>query len=632
MRKILLTICVAILSLIANAQEKEVLARYGYAPEVFAEENLLWQGSGENNFLAGMICLDPATDNVIARLEGKQIIGVRCYLHHNYKQAKKERSLIMAAVGAIDATPITKTYDFLAGWNTVYFDEPITVGSEPIFVGCQVYEGRSTAYPLGSFSAHVPGSFFVKVNDEGWNEFSDRGSLLIQAIFNDDAQTELENLVYAQVAKAPMVVATSTPFEAGVYFNNQTDKEVSSVEIQVQGQGDETPYSQLVTFDTPLQPREGRIVNMEITSGCEVGTEQWIQILVTQINGEAAKENRIGESKHYVSDDAFVRIPLIEEFTSQSCQACPFMAYYLDLAMEQYEGEFVYVTHHAGFAIDRFTKPVDNQLLYLFGNEPTFNPAVMYDRTVPVGKYTPIIGASVAEVEPYLLAIQEAANRPAKAEVIVNASREGALVGCNVSGKVSSAIIDSDEEVYISTYLVEYNIPVSTDPSSPNYQTGLDTEDAPQDILEVVKHSGIIRHNFNTQHIGDLISFGDDDNSFNFEYEAVETKDDWNLDNCRVVSFVHKINPTDMTDNYVLNAGYFDLNPISVESINTDEYVRIYSTENGKIITSENIANYYVYDLNGTLLNTNISLQQGVYMVKYQTINGNTGVKKLYVK
>lgn len=630
MKKLLLIIGVLFTALTVNAVETDY-ARYGYAPEVFAEENIRGLGSGENGFIAGMICLDPSIDPVVARLKGKQIIGVKCYLRNDYKQAKKGRSLIMCATGSVEAEPVIKTCDFLKGWNEYLFDEPIVLGEEPVYLGYQVYEGRSSAYPLAAFAdVFIPGTCYVNVKESGWTEFTDRGVLLIEAIFEDDAKSELEKLLYAQIAESPMVVAPSAPFDATVYFNNQTGAEILSAKIEIQGEGDETAYAELVTFDSPLLPREGRVLPMSITSGREEGMEQWIRISVKEVNGLIAQENRVGETKHYVSGDAFVRVPLIEEFTSQSCQACPFMSYYLDLAMEEYEGELVYVTHHAGFAPDRFTKPVDNQLLYLFGEEPTFNPAVMFDRTVPNGEYSPIVGASLAEVDPYLLTIQEMAKRPAKASVDVDAVRDGTKVSCEVSGKVSSAMVDAGEEMYLSTYLVEYGIPVSTDPTSPNYQKGLTDEGAPEDILEVVKHSGVIRHNYNTEHLGDLLTF--DNYTYKVSYDAVEVKDDWNLENCRVVSFVHKINPEDLTDNYVLNAGYYEFNPASVESVATSEYVRIYSVDGGRIMVSDNVSSYDIYDMQGVRLNANNTMQQGVYLVKYETKSGNAGVKKLYVK
>lgn len=631
MNKLLFTLCLAFTALFANAAE-ETVNRYGYCPEVFAEEDVRGQGSGMNGFVAGMVCFNPTTDPVMARLSGHKITGIRCYLRNDYKQSKQGRSLVMYATGDINSDATTQKCDFLQGWNDVYFDTPITIDSEPIYLGVQVYESRSQAYPLVTFAhANVAGTCFINLEKEGWAEYSDRGTLLIEAILDSEAESKLGNLVYAQVGDSPMVVAPSKPFDAGVYFNNQTDKEISSLELQVIGQGDETAYTQEITFDTPLAAREGRKVEMEITAGSEVGLSQWIHLSVSKINGEATNENRIGESFHYVSNDAFVRIPLIEEFTSQSCQACPFMSYYLDMAMEEYEGDLVYITHHAGFARDRFTKPVDNELLYLFGNEATFNPAVMYDRQVPVGEYTPIIGANVAETTPYIEAITTAAAVPAKAEVFINASKtDDGMVNCEVSGHASSEMIKAGEQMYLSTYLVEYGIPVSSDMENLNYQAGLTGDDAPADIMERVHHNGIIRHNFCTEHIGDLLTF--DGNAYSVSYPAVEVDEEWILDNCRIVAFVHKINKDDLTDNFVLNAGFYEFNPSGIDTVKATEKVNFKVDANRTITASENVDSFAIYDLQGHSLPTSTSLMQGIYIVKYTTAAGNNGVKKLYVK
>ena len=104
MIKRILTSALLFASIMLSAQE---VVRYGYAPEEIADVYKVYQGQGANGHLGGMICLDPAVDPVMERLAGHQIKGVRCYLHHDYKQARQKRSMVMHT-SSLDAEPTTQ--------------------------------------------------------------------------------------------------------------------------------------------------------------------------------------------------------------------------------------------------------------------------------------------------------------------------------------------------------------------------------------------------------------------------------------------------------------------------------------------------------------------------------------------
>jgi hypothetical protein len=57
---------------------------YGFAPSNAATEDLAGLGGGKNEFVQGMVCFDPTADSVLGRLQGKSILGVRCYLRTDY--------------------------------------------------------------------------------------------------------------------------------------------------------------------------------------------------------------------------------------------------------------------------------------------------------------------------------------------------------------------------------------------------------------------------------------------------------------------------------------------------------------------------------------------------------------------
>lgn len=624
------TLLLSCLTLYVAAQD---VVRYGYVPEQMAEADKIAQGQGANGYLAGLICLDPTIDPVVARLNGHQVKGVRCYFRQDYKQARNDRSFIIHQT-SLDAEPTKKICDFYEGWNEIYFDEPITIGSEPFYVGMQVYEQRGTSHPFVSYGvASVPGACWINLNKQGWVNYNNRGSLLIQVILDDEAASIVDNMVYAQVASAPQTIAPAALFDCEVYFNNYTDKTVNSIELNMLGQGDEKPYTTQVTFDTPLAPREGRNIPMKVYAGSEVGVNQWVKLSVSRINDEVAQEALVGISYHYVTEDAFQRTSIIEEFTSQFCTNCPFMIYFLDKAMHQYDKELVYVTHHTGFTPDLFSHSGEDALLYLFGEEASFNPAVMYDRRVMPGKTTPINGANVAETTPYTQGFDEVTSKLAMASVNIEFTHDeaAATLACSVSGRINRELVAAGVDAYISVCLVEDSIPLT----ELYFQEGLDdtVEDgAPADLKSSFRHNGIKRHVF-TAHTGDLLSLSAD-NEYNVSYDAIELASDWNLDNCRVVAYVHKMNKTDMNQNEVLNAAQLWIRGTNaVENIQADKDEAYFVVNNNRTLTpSNNVVSYRIYNMHGKYIPVQAQLIPGVYIVNYTTFAGNTASCKVVVR
>ncbi len=622
-------IIAAVLLCVSMSVSAQETVHYGYAPDVMAEANMVAQGQGANGFLAGLICLDPSIDPVMARLEGHQILGVRCYLRSEHAQARQKRSYIMHKTSP-DAEPTKKVCDFVEGWNEVYFDEPLTIGTAPIYVGMQVYEQRGQAHPFVSYgSASVPGACWINLNNEGWVEYNGRGTLLIQAILDNESAVLLEDMVYAQVATTPQTVAPSQTFDCEVYFHNYTDKEINKVQLLSLGQGDENPYVYDVVFDTPLAAREGRNIPMEIYAGSETGVSQWVQLTVSKINGEEAQAARPGLSYHYVTVDAFQRMSIVEEFTSQSCHNCPFMIYYLDKAMHEYDKEVVYVTHHTGFVPDFFTKSGEEELVYLFGTEGSSNPAVMYDRRVFPDMTTPIHLAYVAETTPYTDALNVVTEMLAMADVNIDFehNKDAGTIGCTVSGRINSELAAAGVNTYLSVYLVEDNIPVS----EKYFQAGLvEEEGAPEDLIESFRHNGIKRHIF-TAHTGDLLTLGSE-NDYSVTFDAIAIDPEWVLDNCRMVAFVHKMDKVDMTQNEVLNAAQKWITEMgAVEGIEQDSEVRFVVNANRTITPTADVASYRIYTTQGVYVAANTQLVPGVYIVTYKTMQGTTGATKLLV-
>ena len=76
---------------------------YGYAPASVADGEIAGLGGGINEYVQVMTCFDPTADPAIARMKGRKIVGVRCYLRAAYSQARQKRSAVLASQGSVSA-------------------------------------------------------------------------------------------------------------------------------------------------------------------------------------------------------------------------------------------------------------------------------------------------------------------------------------------------------------------------------------------------------------------------------------------------------------------------------------------------------------------------------------------------
>lgn len=529
---------------------------YSYAPADAPAEVLSGLGGNKSQFVQGMVLFDPAADPALSRLQGKHILGVRCYLRADYKQARQKRSGILAATGTPGNLVQTTYADLTEGWNEVLFEEPLTIGQEKIFLGVQVYETLGTPYPLVAYApATVPHSCYVNQGKKSWEEYTDRGTLLIGAILEEEAAAALEQTAYAQNTTHPQTVAPNADFQGGLYVHNFSTTPIREIRISMQGAGANEPTYRDITLPQPIEAYGSTVITTQLHSGTDEGTQVSWTATVVEINGTQAQPGRPGTTPLFVTIDNFIRTPLVEEFTSQRCINCPQMAYFLEKALDEHEGEVVYVSHHSGFVKDAFTNPADEAVVYVFGGyENEYNPAIMYNRTVFEGENTIVQGIRDMSPTPYLEALAMAAEMPAKAEVNIQVTEQHV----QLSGRVARDLATT--QLYVSCYLVEDGITTQAYP-----QLGMDDDDAPADLKDVFRHNGVILHHFNSEAIGDQLEI-QADGRFSCSYPMTE-KEGFGGTGRRIVAFIHKVNKNDLRDNEVLNAAQTTLISTHIGSI-----------------------------------------------------------------
>ena len=256
----------------------------------------------------------------------------------------------------------------------------------------------------------------------------------------------------------------------------------------------------------------------------------------------------------------------------------------LEKALQEYQGDYVYVAHHSGFYEDVFTTQPDREILYVFGGyEYEYNPAIMYNRAILEDENQIIQGVRDMSPEPYKQALALASNMAAMAEVNIE-SDNGQVT---VSGRVARDLVG--KPIYLSCYLIEDGISTKDYP-----QLGMDDADAPSDLKDVFRHNGVILHYFTTEAIGDLLST-EANGSYSVTYPMVD-KSGFGGTARRLVAFVHKVNKSDPYDTYVLNAA----------EKNLDDDDRIISVDYGQRNESD-----IMYDLSGRMVS---NPQKGLYI------------------
>ncbi len=305
---------------------------------------------------------------------------------------------------------------------------------------------------------------------------------------------------------------------------------------------------------------------------------------------------------------------LLEQFTTERCPKCPKGAERIKevLKKNNYEDKVIWLAHHTGFGMDKYTLIESKDFLRFYGRGGTFAPAMMLDRTTfsehfaenePVNSVFSNLGY-IKKLISVALAVPNSVSL--KIEQDNSKINETNDVKIKVLGTYTGEI--PQEELYLSVYLVEDNIKSKT-------QRG---------VSGVYTHNHVIRKMLNGSQ-GTKIEWNG--NKFSVEVEGKLGKY-WEKKNMKVVAFVSKNYKNDLDNSQVLNAEEVKLEvPTGLNSLYAQS-LNIF-VENNKILVNGDYTSIKVYTIEGKEV-VNNNLQKGVYLVK--VANGrDLAVKKVVV-
>lgn len=610
-------------------------AYYGFAPNETPASELIAIGSGRNAFLEAVVSVDASKDPLVAKLKGSKITGVRFYLRADFKQKSKGFSQARIYTDGLEKVTQSVTEDFVEGWNEVSFATPVEIGDKPIYVGYQVFETQGEPFPIAAYkNARIPGVSYINPARGGWDDYGDRGAVMIQAVVDADPALLDGHAVVAPMNE-PLVVAPDKDFSCTFYIHNQSDKPVTSLTYSSYDENGYTVDQRELTLSEPIAPYGSAAVGAALKAPSAEGSSVPLTVTTTKLNGADAGDCFRSIIRLYVSSDVFFRVPVVEEFTGILCTNCPFMFYYLDSALEKMTTPHVYVAHHDGYYKDALTQACDTELLYLFGDNGTYNPAVMYDRRVMSGSFVPVESAkSEASDAQYTQRIAEAMGYPALAKVLVDEEISANGAKCRVYGKISKAAMDMKDDLYLTVYFLEDRIPTEV-----YGQKGLDPvpDGAPEDLLDRFCHRGVIRRYFGGE-TGSKLEV-DSDGSFDVSFDFNDIASSWNLDNCEFVAFVHRVNKENMADNYVLNAGAMRCNDYAehgaaLPGVSSDitDAPAIGVGADRRLTCSDASVSLEAYGLDGRRLDAASPLAPGLYVVAWRDNAGRSGAVRVLVR
>lgn len=258
------------------------------------------------------------------------------------------------------------------GWNEVALETPYSLSKDQdLYVGYTYYQRTTICATRATDDVNQGVSFIQLGANTEWCEYS-TGTFAIEA--GIDGPTMPENDFWLMSSKGIILGNNTQQVEVRLYNRGQQPASLLTVECQGAGIDYTTQLSTNIQSD---QMDTLTFVLPEVDFLCPGDS---VKICITKINDQE-DVNMANNTANSVFN--YLRILLLEEFTTERCPNCPKAAGYLHDLLSGGEGlerQVAVVCHHSGYYTDSFTSQTDLDYEWFY-NGDTFAPAFMYNRT-----------------------------------------------------------------------------------------------------------------------------------------------------------------------------------------------------------------------------------------------------------
>lgn len=442
----------------------------------------------------------------------------------------------------------------VVGWNEMSLDAPCDYtlrADENLVIGYQFEQQKSTKCISVAGRKSADGYWLAR--NGSWQNNSEKvdGSVSVELLIEGE-MVPSKNLIIESYSY-PRVIAYGQPFEADIVVRNMAKSPIEGYKLTYQPTMADV-LEELDRTDVTLQYRERDTVHLLINAEQQAPDEVRFAMpcyAVTE-GDEMTGDNQciLYRSNYTVS---YPHLLLMEEFTTEECGNCPRAIN--TLAQMNNEGyKFAQVSHHVGYYTDFLTVDSDKKYLWFYGEEGSFAPAGMFDRTWNAAfhttqmRETPVF--SIGYADSFRPALEAALTLPGFVQVNPTLAYDGTtrLLTIDVEVEKAKVLEALSQEPRLTVYLIEDSIPMM-------HQAGISSS--------TFCHRHVMRQCL-TDVWGDVLVWDDMQAKAHLEFNLPE---EWKDEKVAVVAFVNNYNPEDRNDCMVFNTAVAELFPDEEQGI-----------------------------------------------------------------
>ena len=220
--------------------------------------------------------------------------------------------------------------------------EDFTIPATDVYVG---YTFTSTAqFPVAVGAGSQPNSLFLKINDDGWGDYSNQGfgisplQLSIANLNLSEYNVKLRDL-------ESLILSPNKPFKARLTVDSNGKNAIKTIDytIEIDGQKEQKQF----TFKTPIPAglNQSEIAEVEGTSPSD-HKYYTVKVTLDKVNGQNYDKTASVSAEFINILRNAPRRTVVEEYTGTGCGWCTRGWVGMEFMKEHYQDQFVGIAFH----------------------------------------------------------------------------------------------------------------------------------------------------------------------------------------------------------------------------------------------------------------------------------------------